>query len=88
VPDSPELQVNVRFFAAARAAAGVDESLMALPPGATLNYVVSELSCRSDELARVLTRCSYLCDAVAVRDPNQELQPGQTIDVLPPFAGG
>lgn len=50
--------------------------------------VVSELSCRSDELARVLPRCSYLCDGVAVRDLGMKLHSGQIVDVLPPFAGG
>jgi molybdopterin converting factor small subunit len=29
-----------------------------------------------------------LCDGVAVRDTAARLQGGQTIDVLPPFAGG
>ena len=49
---------------------------------------VDELSSRSPELARVLLRCSYLCDGVAVLDKAQPLRPGNTIDVLPPFAGG
>lgn len=86
--DSPELQVSVRFFAAARAAAGVDESAVTLQPESTMACVVSELSCRSDELARVLQRCSYLCDGVAVRDLGMKLHSGQIVDVLPPFAGG
>lgn len=88
VADSPELHVNVRFFAAAKAAAKVDESLVTLQPGATVAWVVSELSCRSDELAHVLQRCSYLCDGIAVRDLRMKLHAGQTVDVLPPFAGG
>ncbi len=86
--NSPELHVSVRFFAAAKAAAGADESLVTLQPGATVACVVSELSCRSDELAQVLRRCSYLCDGVAVRDLETKLHSGQTVDVLPPFAGG
>jgi molybdopterin synthase sulfur carrier subunit len=36
----------------------------------------------------VLLRCSYLCDGVAVHDKAQPLHSGNTIDVLPPFAGG
>jgi molybdopterin converting factor small subunit len=35
-----------------------------------------------------LTRCSYLRDGIAVRDETAALQPGDTIDVLPPFSGG
>ena len=80
--------VMVRFFAAARAAAGTDADELTLAAGATVADVVNELCCRSDELARVLQRCSYLCDGVAVRDRALGLQSGQIVDVLPPFAGG
>lgn len=82
------VEVTVRFFAAARAAAGADSDQLSVHPGATVADVVSELCCRSEELARVLERCSYLCDGIAVRNQATELQPGQTLDVLPPFAGG
>ncbi len=82
------VQVTVRFFAAARAAAGAESDLLTVPPGTTVANLVSELSCRSDELARVLQRCSYLCDGIAVRNRATELRSGQTLDVLPPFAGG
>lgn len=80
--------VSIRFFAAARAAAGADATELTVDPGATVADVVSELCCRSDELARVLQRCSYLCDGIAVRDQARVLRSGQTLDVLPPFAGG
>ncbi|WP_167097759.1 MoaD/ThiS family protein [Mycobacterium sp. DL592] len=80
--------VTVRFFAAARAAAGTDADELTLATGATVADVVNELCCRGDELARVLQRCSYLCDGVAVRDRALRLQSGQIVDVLPPFAGG
>ncbi|MBB3631693.1 molybdopterin converting factor small subunit [Mycolicibacterium sp. BK634] len=83
-----EMEVTVRFFAAARAAAGADSDLLSVRQGATVADVVSELCCRSDELARVLQRCSYLCDGIAVRNQGAELLNGQTLDVLPPFAGG
>lgn len=82
------VEVTVRFFAAARAAAGTDTDDLTLAAGATVADVVNELCCRSDELARVLQRCSYLCDGVAVRDRTLGLQSGQIVDVLPPFAGG
>jgi sulfur-carrier protein len=35
-----------------------------------------------------LSRCSYLCDGIAVRDLGMTLGDAQTVDVLPPFAGG
>jgi molybdopterin converting factor small subunit len=78
----------VRYFAAARAAAGSDSEQLSVRSGATVGELVDGLRDRSQELARVLSRCSYLCDGVAVRDQAQPLQAGNTIDVLPPFAGG
>jgi len=78
----------VRYFAAARAAAGSESEQLAVRAGATVGELVDTLGGRSRELARVLSRCSYLCDGMAVRDQAQPLQAGNTIDVLPPFAGG
>jgi sulfur-carrier protein len=80
--------ITVRYFAAARAAAGSESEQLAVPAGATVGELVDTLGGRSQELARVLSRCSYLCDGMAVRDQAQPLQAGNTIDVLPPFAGG
>jgi sulfur-carrier protein len=80
--------ITVRFFAAARAAAGSDSEQLTVRSGATVAELVDGLGGRSQELARVLVRCSFLCDGVAVRDQAQPLQAGNTIDVLPPFAGG
>ena len=80
--------ITVRYFAAARAAAGSDSEQLTLRSGATVAELVDGLGGRSQELARVLVRCSFLCDGMAVRDQAQPLQAGNTIDVLPPFAGG
>jgi molybdopterin converting factor small subunit len=80
--------ITVRYFAAARAAAGSDSEQLTLRSGATVAELVDGLGGRSQELARVLVRCSFLCDGVAVRDQAQLLRAGNTIDVLPPFAGG
>jgi molybdopterin converting factor small subunit len=80
--------ITVRYFAAARAAAGSESEQLAVRTGATVGELVDTLGGRSPELARVLSRCSYLCDGMAVRDQAQPLQAGNTIDVLPPFAGG
>lgn len=82
------VEIGVRYFAAAGAAAGSESEQLILPAGVTVGGLVDTLSGRSSELARVLLRCSFLCDGVAVRDRAQLLRPGSTIDVLPPFAGG
>ncbi|WP_163721795.1 MoaD/ThiS family protein [Mycolicibacterium psychrotolerans] len=80
--------VTVRYFAAARAAAGVEHETVNLQPGATVADLVDTLRARGAALSAVLARCSYLRDGVAVRDTRTPLGDGQTVDVLPPFAGG
>jgi sulfur-carrier protein len=83
-----EAAVTVRYFAAARAAAGIDEEKLTVPAGSSVADLVALLSRRDAQLDRVLQRCSYLCDSIAIRDHRTVIEPGQTIDVLPPFAGG
>ena len=82
------IQVTVRYFAAARAAAGAESESVILRPGTTVADLVKRLAVPGTRLATVLSRCSYLCDGIAVRDDTKALRSGYTIDVLPPFAGG
>ncbi|MDX1890158.1 MoaD/ThiS family protein [Mycolicibacterium sp. 050158] len=85
------IPVTVRYYAAARAAAGVETETVAVVAGATVTDLVAELRTRDQQLAVVLQRCSFLCDGVAVRDLHGTQKPlttNQTVDVLPPFAGG
>lgn len=84
----PDVRVTVRYFAAARAAAGVDDEIVCLPDGVTLDGLVEVLRARGADLDRVLLRCSFLRDGVAVRDRGVRLSTHEIIDVLPPFAGG
>ena len=81
--------VTIRYFAAARAAAGVEVEPLELPDGATVDDVLAAVRTRhGSELSRVLGRCSFLLDEVAVRDRATVVPAGATVDVLPPFAGG
>jgi sulfur-carrier protein len=82
------VQLTVRYFAAARAAAGVEAETVSVAAGTTVEALVGRLGERSAELARVLGRCSFLCDGVAVRNRKMPLESAHAIDVLPPFAGG
>lgn len=86
--DAQGMQVTVRYFAAARAAAGAESETVVVRPGTTVADLVERLGVRGSRLATVLSRCSYLRDGIAVRDETTPLQSGDTIDVLPPFAGG
>jgi molybdopterin converting factor small subunit len=76
--------VTVRYWAGARAAAGLDEEQV---QAASVQQVVSELSRRSSQLAGVLALSSLLVDGQVVRT-DAALADGQTLEVLPPFAGG
>lgn len=82
------IPVTIRYFAAARAAAGTESETLVVRPGTTVAGLVERLGVRGSRLATVLSRCSYLCDGIAVRDESATLRSGETIDVLPPFAGG
>jgi molybdopterin synthase sulfur carrier subunit len=78
--------VTVRYFAGARAAAGVDTETCA---AGTLEELVGQIvDTHGERLEKVLTACSFLVDGTQTRDRVTILPPGAVVDVLPPFAGG
>jgi len=78
--------VLIRYWAAARAAAGVESEIIDAPDVAqALNLAIGA---GRGELARVVERSSLLLDGVVVHDRTEPLLDGQTLEVLPPFAGG
>jgi molybdopterin converting factor small subunit len=85
-------EVVVRYWAAAKSAAGVAEETF--EPPADLAALLDAVRARhgaDSRLAEVLQRCSYLVDEVSPgrRAPVEvALAPGVVVDVLPPFAGG
>ena len=85
--------VTVRFWAGARAAAGVGEEALEVDGPTTLDDVVRRvLAAHPDErMARVIGVCSVLVgDTPAGSRPPGEVvvRPGETVEFLPPFAGG
>ncbi len=86
----------VRYFAAARAAAGVEEELHVLPEGTSLERCwklrsPSNVHClpkAPPPLARIVARSSFLRNEVAVRDRAAPLGSDDIIDVLPPLRRG
>ncbi|MGE5695951.1 MAG: MoaD/ThiS family protein [Candidatus Sericytochromatia bacterium] len=82
------MRISIRYFGAAQAAAGVEADTRTVEAGTSVAELTRLLTQQNPRLATVLARCSYLCDGVAVRDTSAPMQAGQTIDVLPPFAGG
>ncbi|MCW1248791.1 MoaD/ThiS family protein [Acaricomes phytoseiuli] len=87
--------MKVRYFAAARAATGVDEEVLESFAG-NLGELIAELTTRYPEsasasappLSELLPRCSFLHNSTALRDDGTSMSLGDTVDVLPPFAGG
>ncbi len=77
--------INVRYFAGAAEAAGVDGEVLSASTAGVLRRAMVEA--HGPGLARVLERCSLLADGVRV-DDEAPLHDGATVDVLPPFAGG
>jgi molybdopterin synthase sulfur carrier subunit len=77
--------VQVRLFAAARAAAGTDE--MQVPPGSIDEILASCMKDNSD-LRRVMPQCTVLVDGIASHDHQVLVRSGSQLDVLPRFAGG
>lgn len=90
--DGLPLTVVVRYFAAARAAAGVpEEKLTVLPPATVGDVLAAAVDLHGAQLQQVLARCSYLLQEIAVHPAGTEtaaVADGNVLDVLPPFAGG
>lgn len=82
--------VVVRYWAAARSAAGIESETVA---GETLADVLSAVTSLHPQqrFGEVLSMCSVLVGAqpVGARDPATiRMAEGDTVEFLPPFAGG
>ncbi len=86
--------VVVRYWAAARAAAGVERDLLDVEGATSLAAVLEEVGLRHvdrPKLKDVVSVCSVLVGdrPVGTTDPaHVEVRPGDTVELLPPFAGG
>jgi sulfur-carrier protein len=85
--------ITVRYWASARAAAGVETDALAVAGPLTLSDVVRRAAALhpGTRLPGVLEACSVLVgdQPVKSRDPETvRVGPGQIVEFLPPFAGG
>ncbi len=85
--------IRVRYWAAARSAAGVAEDSVATAGPLTLAELRAEVVSRHPDggFADVVRVCSVLVGErpVSSGDPAEVLvRPGETVEFLPPFAGG
>jgi molybdopterin converting factor small subunit len=82
------VQLTVRYFAGASAAAGLEEEVVEVPDGATVDGLADVLAQRhGGRLARVLASSTFLVDEVP-GGRERPLAGSRLVDVLPPFAGG
>jgi molybdopterin synthase sulfur carrier subunit len=82
-------QVQVRYFAGAKAALGRGEETRDIVAGDTIESLLAQLGTALDPAAiTVLGRCSFILNGVATTERRVPLQNGDRLDVLPPFAGG
>jgi molybdopterin converting factor small subunit len=79
-------KVTVRYFAGARAAAGVESQTASAATVAEL--VLGLADTHGERLGRILAHASLLVDGIAVHDRQSTLPDGATVEILPPFAGG
>ncbi|GAA3098452.1 molybdopterin converting factor small subunit [Kribbella aluminosa] len=77
-------EVTIRYFAAARSAAGTST---ATAEAGSIGDLVTSVSSDRPELARVLSICTFLLDGERA-DASTKLTKGALVDALPPFAGG
>ena len=91
---SGETTVTVRYWASARAAAGVSQDVISVPGSVSLAGLIDlavDRHTESSGLRKVLHVCSVLVDDRPVRssEPVDVLvEPGASVEFLPPFAGG
>jgi molybdopterin synthase sulfur carrier subunit len=86
--------ITVRYWAAARAAAGVESDTVPAAEGTTLADVLDAVRALHPDrprLAGVVSVCSVLVGdrPTGTADPRAvAVHPGDTVELLPPFAGG
>jgi molybdopterin converting factor small subunit len=89
----PAGHITVRYWASARAAAGTDQDVLEAAGTLTLADVADRVRALHDSVRfrDVLATCSVLVGdrPAATEDPSTVLvRPGDSVEFLPPFAGG
>lgn len=81
-------EVTIRYWAAAKDAAGVpEETVAAATLGEALNVAVANRA-SDDRLRNVLKRSSFLVNGTRIKAEETPLADGAVLEILPPFAGG
>ncbi len=87
-------QVTLRYWASARAAAGTDTDVVEVEGPVTLAHLLTHARAThqaSSKFADVVSCCSLMVGERPVTSGDPEtvtVRPGETVEFLPPFAGG
>ncbi len=81
------MNVSIRLFAAARAAAGTDSLSLELPEGATIGQLRGRLAEELPEIADLIGRVMFALDAEYAGD-DAEIRPDADVACIPPVSGG
>ncbi|AKK10134.1 MoaD/ThiS family protein [Corynebacterium uterequi] len=86
--------MEIHYFAAARAAAGIPVEHIDTAAGATVGEILAARAAAHDgrtqagmSFGDVLARCTFLLDGARV-ESDATVDGAHRLDVLPPFAGG
>jgi MoaE-MoaD fusion protein len=85
--EAEHMQISVRYFAAAREAAGVETETLDLPDGADVAAARELVAGRHAALAPLLPRCALAVNR-AYATPQTPLRDGDELALLPPVGGG
>lgn len=87
-PDSPnQLLVTINWYGAAGDLAGCASQQISADESASVADLLTGASAANRELARVIGLSTFLLNGKKV-SPEAKLAAGDSLDVLPPFAGG
>jgi molybdopterin converting factor subunit 1 len=82
------MEVEVRYFAAAREATGRSAERVTLAEGATLAALRAEVGRRHPALARLAPTLRVAVDERFAPDESEPLAPEAVVALLPPVSGG
>jgi molybdopterin converting factor subunit 1 len=81
------MEITIRYFAAAREAAGVESETLELPDGADVAAAREQAAGRHPALAPLLPRCAVALNR-SYATPQTTLRDGDELALLPPVGGG
>lgn len=91
--ENDDHHIEIRYWAAIRAAAHCKQETLEIPDPVSASALADRLIAQhaAPDFTRVLKVCSMLVDGQPVSPSARRstmIHPGQTVEFLPPFAGG